>query len=66
MPMPESVSVSVLLALSASMWMKSSGWESRTDLSVRDWKRTLSSASEALEMSSRRKISWGFGGGGWG
>jgi hypothetical protein len=45
--------------------MNSSGWLSSTALSVRDWKRILSRASLALEMSSRRKIScaWGEGGG---
>ena len=57
MPMPESMMVSVLLALSGMMWMYSSGFDSRSDLSVSDWKRILSSASLELEMSSRRKIS---------
>ena len=57
MPMPESMMVSVLLALSGMMWMYSSGFDSRSDLSVSDWKRILSSASLELEISSRRKIS---------
>ncbi len=37
MPMPLSVSVMVLFVLSGVMWMKSSGWLSSTDLSVRPW-----------------------------
>ena len=57
MPMPESTMVSVLLALSGTRRMYSSGLPSSTDLSVSDWWRILSSASEAFEMSSRRKIS---------
>lgn len=56
-PTPLSVIVSVLFALSGVMWMYSSGWLSNTDLSVRPWKRILSSASEALEISSLKKIS---------
>ena len=57
LPTPESVMVSVLLVLSGVMWMYSSGLLSSTLLSVRLWKRTLSSASEALLISSLRKIS---------
>ena len=54
-PTPLSMIVRVLLVLSGVMWMYSSGWLSRTDLSVRPWKRILSSASDAFEISSRRK-----------
>ena len=57
MPTPLSVMEMVLLVLSGTMWMKSSGLLSICDLSVRPWKRILSKASELLEMSSRRKIS---------
>merc|ERR1719409_2572027 len=48
MPMPESMMVRVLLVLSGTMWMNSSGWASRRDLSVRPSKRILSRASEEL------------------
>ena len=37
MPMPESMIVSVLFDLSGTSRMYSSGFESRTDLSVSDW-----------------------------
>ena len=57
MPMPESMMVSVLLVLSGMMWMNSSGCASSLLLSVRPSKRILSSASDAFEISSRRKIS---------
>ena len=57
MPTPESMIVSVLFDLSGTRRMKSSGFESSTALSVSDWWRILSSASDEFEMSSRRKIS---------
>ena len=57
LPMPESMMVSVLFDLSGTRRMYSSGLASSTDLSVSDWWRTLSSASDELEISSRRKIS---------
>lgn len=44
MPMPLSTIVKVLAALSGMMWMKSSGWASSLDLSVRLSKRILSKA----------------------
>ncbi|KAG6558021.1 hypothetical protein Mapa_000200 [Marchantia paleacea] len=47
----------VLLALSGTMWIKSSGCPSNLLLSVKLWKRILSRASEALLINSRRKIS---------
>ena len=56
-PIPASRMVKILFSLSGMIRMKSSLPESRTEASVRDWYRILSSASEALEMSSRRKIS---------
>ena len=57
MPMPESMIVSELFDLSGTRRMNSSGLASRTDLSVSDWWRILSRASDELEISSRRKIS---------
>ncbi len=57
MPIPESTTVIVLFVLSGMMWMYSSGLLSSTALLVRLSKRILSKASEALEMSSRKKIS---------
>jgi len=57
MPIPESMMVRVLLVLSGTMWMYSSGLASSLDLSVRPSNRILSRASEELEISSRRKIS---------
>ena len=57
MPTPESAMVRVLLALSGMRWMNSSGWDSSTALSVSDWWRTLSSASLALDTSSRIETS---------
>ena len=57
MPIPESVIVKELFDLSGVSWMLSSGLLSSVVLSVSDWWRILSSASEELEISSRRKIS---------
>ena len=53
MPTPESAIVSVLASLSGIRWMKSSGSAASAALSVRLAWRILSSASDALEMSSR-------------
>ena len=57
MPMPVSVTVSVLAALSKLMRTSSSGWSPYSDGLASASKRSLSQASEALEISSRRKIS---------
>nr|AFK34259.1 unknown [Lotus japonicus]AFK39728.1 unknown [Lotus japonicus] len=57
MPIPLSIMVKVLFALSGMIWMNNSGCPSSLLLSVRLSKRILSKASEALLMSSRRKIS---------
>ena len=57
MPMPLSVMVSVLAALSRVMRTRKSEASSYRALFSRASKRSLSQASEALEMSSRRKIS---------
>lgn len=56
-PIPLSMMVKLLLALSGMTWMKKFSSPSRTDLSVRDWYRILSRASDEFEISSRRKIS---------
>lgn len=56
-PIPVSRRVRILFSLSGVMRMKRSLPESRTEGSVRDAYRILSMASDALEMSSRRKIS---------
>ncbi|RUS19647.1 hypothetical protein BC937DRAFT_87158 [Endogone sp. FLAS-F59071] len=56
-PTPESVMVSVRVALSATIEMLRFGFEVKAAELVRERKRILSRASEALEMSSRRKIS---------
>ena len=55
-PIPVSVTWRMLLSLSALILIENSSVASRADLSVRDRNRILSSASEALEISSRRKI----------
>ena len=52
-PTPESAIVSVLASLSGIRWMNSSGSAASAALSVREAWRILSSASEALEISSR-------------
>jgi hypothetical protein len=56
MPMPLSLMVSVRPALSTSMRTNSSSPSDRPGWVMRA-KRSLSSASDALEISSRRKIS---------
>jgi hypothetical protein len=61
MPMPLSIRVTVLLALSGMMWMNSSFWLSRRLLSVRDWYLILSRASLALEISSAARGGAGAG-----
>ena len=57
MPMPLSVMVSVPAVASASMRIPSSGSSASSELSAMAAKRSRSLASEAFEMSSRRKIS---------
>jgi len=57
MPMPVSIKVSVLASLSARMRISKSFADSSCEASVREAYRILSRASDALEMSSRRKIS---------
>ena len=54
--MPVSVICSALLSLSALILMESSSVVLRAALSVRERKRILSKASDALDMSSLRKI----------
>jgi hypothetical protein len=56
-PIPVSIIVSVLSFLLGKIFISNLGFESSFDLSVRASKRILSQASEALEISSRRKIS---------
>ena len=58
MPMPLSETVRTLFSRSAVRRMKKSLRSMPTLSSVRDRKHSLSMASEALEISSRRKISW--------
>jgi hypothetical protein len=57
MPMPESITDRVLASSSTSRWMASSASASSTSrlVSISNWTRF--SASEALEISSRIKIS---------
>eukprot|EP01137_Pigoraptor_chileana_P031203 Opistho-2@18675 len=57
MPTPVSVMCSTLFFLSAWILIESSPRSPYFSLSVRERKRILSSASDAFEMSSRRKIS---------
>ena len=57
MPMPVSVTVRVRASLSKLMRTSSSGWSPYRAGSCSASKRSLSQASEALETSSRRKIS---------
>ena len=56
--MPLSVTVRVPASLSTVSRMKKSLRSIPTFSSVRERKQSLSMASEALEISSRRKISW--------
>ena len=56
-PMPLSVMVSVLASLSKATRTSRLGASSYSALLFRASKRSLSQASEALEISSRRKIS---------
>ena len=60
MPQPRSIRVSVFLSLSAISFISSLAVSPSpsTEGSVSDMKRVLSRASEPLEMSSRRKISF--------
>ena len=58
MPIPRSRMVRVLLLLDTSISMSSSASGSRMLRSVSERWWILSSASEALEISSRRKISF--------
>ena len=58
MPMPLSVMVSVLAALSKVTRTSRLGASSNSAALFKPSKRSLSQASEALEISSRRKISW--------
>ena len=57
MPMPLSEMVTVRASLSNDTMMPSSSFDSWMLLSVRLLKYSLSTASDALEISSRRKIS---------
>merc|ERR1712032_1700932 len=57
MPMPKSSMVIVELVLSGMILIKKFGWASIFSGSVIDSYRILSSASDALEINSRRKIS---------
>ena len=57
MPTPLSETVMVRAAGSTSTWTAKSGSSSRRAPSVSPSKRSLSQASDAFEMSSRRKIS---------
>lgn len=54
--MPVSVMCRTWFSLSALILMVSSSVAARADLSVRERKRILSNASDAFEISSRRKI----------
>lgn len=56
MPMPESMMCSSRFSGSALMRMLRSGFVSSTSRSVSDRSRILSSASDPLEINSRRKI----------
>ena len=58
MPMPLSSTVTVFCVLLYSTLIFSSGSSSNRLSSCKPSKRSLSAASEALEMSSRRNISW--------
>ena len=55
-PMPVSVTCKTLLSLSALIFIDISSVASNADLSVRERNRILSSASEAFEINSLRKI----------
>ncbi|SUX30083.1 Uncharacterised protein [Chromobacterium vaccinii] len=57
MPMPLSAMVTVRASLSKAMRIFSSGSFSNSSGLARPSKRSLSAASDALEISSRRKIS---------
>ena len=57
MPMPVSSMVSVFATGSPLIWIFMSPWPSIMDGSLTDRNRSLSSASEALETSSRRNTS---------
>ena len=57
MPMPVSATVSVRAALSKLIRTRKSGWPPYRLASDSASKRSLSHASEALEISSRKKIS---------
>ena len=57
MPMPLSSMETSPASLSKAMTMRNSGSSAISDSSFNDSKRKRSMASEALEMSSRRKIS---------
>ena len=63
MPTPESVMVSVLLVLSGTMWMYSSGLLSSWDLSVSDW--YLNRGREGEEEAGCVGSGWGGGGCEW-
>ena len=58
MPVPLSEIMSVFAALSAAIWIFHSGLSATSDLSVSERNFARSIASEALETSSRRKISF--------
>merc|ERR1712061_599442 len=56
-PIPESIMVNVLSFLLGIIFISILGFLSKTDLLVRDSKRTLSHASDAFEINSLRNIS---------
>lgn len=55
-PIPVSVTCKILLSLSALILIDISSVAASADLSVKDKKRILSNASDALEINSLRKI----------
>ncbi|SLI10819.1 Uncharacterised protein [Mycobacteroides abscessus subsp. abscessus] len=57
MPMPLSRTVRIRLSLSTSSSMCRSAVSTCRSLSLKDSSRSLSSASDAFEISSRRKVS---------